>query len=337
MSASRTGRPRAACRSTNRAASTAAVASAALPTAYARTRPPVTTTDRSRPSTSNSSTNVDVADLVDQPVHVEPGPGRSGAVRDADQTPAVLDGLLQPGPFTLQQARRLVVVPGLGQPTVVGAQGSQEAGQLAVTRRSSRGLGQRTPPALAPPQLRPRAARRPRGVSASRASSSPCTRRQRAQLGAAERGPMVVEGVQSTAAGVPHPSQLVCAGPGRAPRRATPWPAPARTDGDGSGRRPPTGPSRRPARHRRPPGRRATTRPGRPLTVRPPAAAPARAAVVRERIPLATQSSPGRQHHQLGPGGRHLSPLAPEAVRARLRAASRAARASPRASSAKAR
>ena len=58
MSASRTGRPRAACRSTNRAASTAAVASAALPTAYARTRPPVTTTDRSRPSTSNSSTNV---------------------------------------------------------------------------------------------------------------------------------------------------------------------------------------------------------------------------------------------------------------------------------------
>ena len=44
---------------------------------------------------------------------------------------------------------------------------------------------------------------------ASRASSSPLRRSQRPQLGAAQRGPVVVERVQATAAGVPHPSQLV--------------------------------------------------------------------------------------------------------------------------------
>ena len=141
MSASRTGRPRAACRSTNRAASTAAVASAALPTSYARD-PAAGDDDRPQPAVDLEQLHERrVADLVDQPVHVEAARAGPVPLRDADQTPPVLDRLLEPGPLALQHGSSLVVVPGLGQPAVVGAQGGQQTGQLPVARRAHRVAG----------------------------------------------------------------------------------------------------------------------------------------------------------------------------------------------------
>ena len=258
---SATGRPRAAWRSTNRAASTAAAASAHCPrrTPGPGRRPRRPTAAGRRPRTAPRTSRRRPRRPAG-PRRGRPGPARRRYVA-ADQAPSVLDRLLEPGPLALQHARRVVSVPGLRQPTVVGAQRGQETGQLPVARRPGRGLGQRAPPALAPPQLRPRAG--VDGVALRQPGQLvPLHRRQRPQLGAAQRVPVVVECRPAHADTRATRPARRRAGPGRAPRRAMPWPAPARTDGGGSGPPRPTAPSRRPARRRLRPGRRAATRPG---------------------------------------------------------------------------
>ena len=178
MSASRAGRPRAAWRSTNRAASTAAEASAAVPTSYARTRPPWTTTDRSRPSTSNSSTNVASPTSSTRR-------STSRAARARAWSPLLAPtsrrrcwmAFSSRARSRSSTARRLVVVPRLGQPPVVGAQRGQQTGQLPVVAAVGQRAGPaRGPPPLAPPQLRSGAGRRPRGAAPAGPARRPAPR-----------------------------------------------------------------------------------------------------------------------------------------------------------------
>ena len=313
MSASRTGRPRAAWRSTKRAGRRPRPASAALPTWKARTRPPVTTIAPQLTVDLEQLHERRVSDLVDQPRHVEAGPDRPRAVGRADQSPAVLDRLLQPGPLALQHRSSSRRRP--GPRTDAGRWRAARPGDRPAPGRSAagRGLGQRAPPALAPPQLRPCAG--VNGVALRQPGQLvPLHRSQRPQLGAAQRGPVVVECVQPASAGVPHPPHLAAlvpverlGEPGRGPDQ------PGRVTAVAGGRCPQR-PSRRPARRRLQPGPRATTRSGRPPTGPPRAGGPAAAAVFGEREPLGADPSPGREHHQFRPCGRHLPPLAPEAV-----------------------
>ena len=223
----------------------------------------------------------------------------------------MLDRLLQPGAFALQHAARLVVVPGLGQPTVVGAQGGQETGQLAVARCARCGLGQRTPPALAPPQLRSRAGVDRAGLRQP-GQLVPARRGQCAQLGAAQRGPVVVERVQAAAAGVPHPSQLVSLVPVERlgePRRGPHQPG--RVAAVAGGRRPQLRRVVPPRVGRGPTGEQP--RDWRVLRPRLLESAGQLFGALGERRPLRAGPSPGREHHQLRPVARDLASLAPEA------------------------
>ena len=81
MSASRTGRPRAACRSTNRAA---VDRRAGVRGAADHVGPDPAAGDDDRPQLTGDLEQLHegrVADLVDQPVHVEAGTDRPRAVR----------------------------------------------------------------------------------------------------------------------------------------------------------------------------------------------------------------------------------------------------------------
>ena len=151
-----------------------------------------------------------VADLVDQAARRRgpPGPAAARSVAPTSRRRCWI-AFSSRARSRSSTRRRLVVVAGLGQPAVVGAQRGQQPGELAVVRRPQRGLGQRRgPPPLAPPQLRRVAVRATAWRQRQPGQLVPAHRGQRAQLGAPQRGPMVVQCVQPAAAGVPHATSV---------------------------------------------------------------------------------------------------------------------------------
>jgi hypothetical protein len=138
-----------------------------------------------------------ISNVGHEPIGLERGGRRRGA---GQAMPASPDRLLEPAAILLHRGSGCVRGPRLVQASVVVPQGSQGLSQLGIVGRTHRRLGQSSgAPTFAPGQQRARPGGRRMAQGEVRQFVA-MESGQRPELGAAERHPVIVQGVEPLSA-----------------------------------------------------------------------------------------------------------------------------------------